>query len=161
MWQDEVIPVLRVLINDAVSPYTYADSRLESVLIVAAAMLVMEIDVKSSYSVSVSDETITPDPAETAATKDVAFCNMLALKAACFISDNEAKSAERFGVTITDGPSTISAKGRLDAIMARQKDMKAKYEKTKLEYLAGNSRAGEAVMTPFTNEAVPVQDNYR
>ena len=155
MWVDIAIPVLRVIIND-IDADTYTDARLEQILLAGAYVIVNEIDIASSYTVDMSAETISPDPES-----DVAIMNLLILKTAVIIKNNEAKAAQRLGVTITDGPSTISGKGKLDAIIADAKMLSDKYEKTKLEYLAGNCKAGQAIMTPFTNENVPQQDNIR
>ena len=155
MWSDTAIPVLRVLVND-IDGDTYDDSRLETILLASAYMIVNEIDVASTYSVDMSGETISPDPES-----DVGFMNLLILRTAVLIKNNEAKAAQRLGITIVDGPSTISGKEKLAAIVADAKALAAKYEKTRLEYLAGNSKAGQAIMTPFTNESIPQQDNIR
>jgi hypothetical protein len=157
-WQDEVIPIVRVLINDAVPTYTYADSRLESIILAAAYMVVIDLDLKSTYAVSMSDETLEPDPTEA---NDVSFINLMALKAAFLVLSNEAKLAGKKAIQISDGPSSVSLGNRYTSAVEAAKDMDGKYAKTKLEYLAGNSKAGQAIMTPFTNENVPVQDNMR
>lgn len=157
MWTDVAVPILRVMINDMnETSYTYTDAKLEQVLLASAYMLVMEIDLASTYTVSMVSESISPDPES-----DIGFINLLVLKSVVFIKNNEAKAAQSLGVTVTDGPSSISGKGKLEAIIADAKLATAKYDKVKLEYLAGNSKAGEAVMTPFTNENVPIQDNFR
>lgn len=153
-WQDELIPVLRVYIDDLASPYTYTDGRLEQVALASAYVLLNEADLNMSYTISMSSESISPDPAS-----DTAFINLMAMKSACFILKGELKLAQKYGISITDGPSSVSGGKRLDAVQKAYDDMTKRFDMFKLRYLA--NKTGEAVMTPFTNESVPFGDNFR
>lgn len=158
MWQVEIVPLVRMLIND-IDGTTYDACRLEEVIILSAHIAVTELDITGTYTVNLTDQTISPDPTE--GTKDPGITNLIALKTAYFILKNEAKAAGRLGIKITDGPSNIDLTGKIQYLGKAADDMLWKYEKTRLEYMAGNSKAGEAIMTPFTNENVPVQDSFR
>lgn len=157
-WSDEMVPVVRVLINDLGSPTTYTDSRLEEVIVVAAQLLLKEIDWDKTYVISISASSITPDPTSDA--RDDAFINLVCLKAASFIYDSEAKTASVMGIRITDGPSTIDISGRLSSSLALSEKFREDFRRAKIEYLAGNSRAGHAILTPYTNRIYnPIPDD--
>lgn len=158
-WQTEITPIVRILIDDYAEPYTYTDSRLEEIIVIAAQMLITSIDWDKTYTISIPDVSISPDP--TANTKDNAFINLTSLKAACFILMSEAKTASRQGIKISDGPSSIDTTGRLQSALKTADTMCKNFDMAKLEYMAGNSRAGEAVLTPYTREDLPPGDNFK
>lgn len=158
-WQDEMIPIVRALINDTETTTTYSDSRLEETIVIAAHLLNVNINFDNNYTITIATTTISPDP--TSGTKDIAFINLVCLRAALFIYDAEAKTASRLGIRVSDGPSSVDTSGRLSSSLELSKQMKQNFELAKIEFMAGNSRAGQAVMTPYTNTRVPIQDNLR
>lgn len=157
-WQDEMIPIVRALIGDSDSPTTYSDTRIEETLVVAAQLIYATIDFDNDYTITISTTTISPDP--TTSPKDDGFINLTCLRAACFILDSEARSASRYGIRVHDGPSIIDTNGRLSSSILLSKQMKANFDFAKVEYQAGNSRAGEAILSPYTNLNVMSQSNF-
>ena len=88
-WQDTMVIMLRVVIDDMGSNPTYSDSRLEEILVVSAKLTKKDVDFANDYTIGVTDSTITPDPVSTS---DNAFVNLVTLKAACLVANSEFKT---------------------------------------------------------------------
>ena len=147
VWTDEVVPIIRVLINDYDSPVTYSDNRLIDTAIIAAQLLLLEISFSNTYTITISTCTISPDPI-----LDDSFINMVSMKSACLILSGEAKTEASNSVKIIDGPSTIDLSGRSASIQMAAKKMQEMFDSAKLSYLAGNSVGAEAIVSPYTYE---------
>lgn len=147
-WQNEMTRILRYLIDDFVEPYTYTDDRLEEVLVIGAQLINYEVDWEKDYVTDVDAISITPDPTD--ATRDNAFINLASLKAACVLLSAEAKAQGACAVKVQDGPSTIDMSKSFDALQKRAQQACKDYQLAKVEYQAGNSRAGEAIIGPYT-----------
>ena len=62
-WQNEMSIIVRHLINDLdSSSYTFTDSRVEESILVAAQLVLIEIDFDKSYTIDVDASSISPDP---------------------------------------------------------------------------------------------------
>ena len=146
MWQAEMVVILRHLIDD-VCVTTYTDPRLQETILVSAQLIQIEVDFDKTYTIDVDALILTPDPTD--ATKDNGFINLVVLKAACIILSGEAKAKASEAIKIVDGPTTIDTGQRHKALEERAKTMCQNYEHAKIQYMAGNSRAGQAVITPF------------
>lgn len=155
-WQDEMVPIVRALIDDVTSPVTYSDTRLEETIVISAQILNLNIAFNQTYTINVATTSISPDPTDV---RDDAFINLVSIRAACFIYDSEFKTASRLGIRVTDGPSSIDVSGRLTSALTLSKKFQDMFEKAKIDYLAGNSIAGQAIMTPYTYENLDSQDN--
>lgn len=154
MWQNEMTLMLRHVIDDidiGVTP-TYDDERLEQTLLIAAQLITFEVDFEKTYTIDADSCTLTPDP--TAATKDYGFINLVVLKAACMITSGEAKTQSTLGVRVKDGPSDIDLRETIKGFQERHKRMCDDYNQLKMQYQAGNSRAGQAVTTPIVVEGI-------
>jgi hypothetical protein len=149
-WQDDMIEVLRVLVNDLDSPPTYSDDKLERVLVVAALQVLQEVSFSQAFAVSLARGTIAPDPTA-AATADESFVNMTCLKAACIMDRSSAIVAANRAVSAREGGSSFDLTGIFAAKVALlEKGWCAVYEDAKFEYKLGRvAVAGAAVMTPF------------
>ena len=154
MWQAEMITLLRVLVDDLASPYTYTDGRLTQVLAVAAQLVTAELQFPYSFKANVQALTITPDPTDRSATgtRDDNFINLVCIKGACLIDRGEAKKSVGQSIAIRDGSSSIDLRGAMEGrLKLLEKGWCNVYEETKLEYKAGRAGvvAGAAIMTPF------------
>lgn len=160
-WQNEISRIVRFLVDD-LEAATYSDDRLEETIIVAAQLLLDTMDFNNTYTVDVDTLSLSPDPT-TLSTKDNMFINALALKTACIVLGSEAKTLAAQNYTIKDGPSSISTAGAYQAIKQMHKEMCDKLDKFLFDYRAGNSIAGQAVLTPYTqdglNDGEPIR-NY-
>lgn len=156
-WQTEMVRMIRHLVNDLddTSP-TYTDYRLEELILVAAQYVNLDVTFSQSYTIDVDEMTLTPDP--TSDPKDNAFINLVVLKSACIIAQNEYRTASGQGISIRDGSSALDLRG----LGAMKKELASswcqEYKTAKLEYAAGNLMPGHAILGPFTGELGIVYD---
>lgn len=149
-WQGQISTIIRYLVNDIdSSSYKYTDKRIETTALVAAQLVTLEVDLGNDYTINVEQCTLTPDPTETA-TKDNAFINLVSLKSACIILGSEVRTESANAISIKDGPSAIDLRGVASTLVVLYKELCAKYEKMLLDYRAGNSIAGQAILGPYS-----------
>lgn len=148
-WQDTIVPMLRVLINDLDSTsYSYSDDRLEEIVVVAAQLVAQEINFDTTYTVNVPLCTISPDPV---ANSDDAFTNFITLKAACFMDQSQFRTkATVAGLKAKVGPAVLETTEHLKGF----KELLnigpcAAYKTLKEEWVFGNAQVVEAVLSPF------------
>ena len=150
-WPDVTIPMLRILINDYDDTnYVYGDDRLIQTLVVAAQLMMHEINFDTTYTISVPLETISPDPSSA---PDNAFINFMVLKAACFMDQSLFRTkATIAGLKAKMGPAVLETVEHLRGF----KDLltlgpcKA-YTMLREEWMFGNAQVVEAVLSPFTS----------
>ena len=148
-WQNEMVRILRFLIND-IDASSYSDDRLEETILVAAQLQYASIDFPNTYTIDVDGLVLSPDP--TSVTKDDWFINIVCVKTACIILGSEAKTLAAQSYIIKDGPSTIDVSRAYTAAQQMYKDMCDKLAFMIMDYKVGNSVAGHAVLTPYTQE---------
>lgn len=152
-WQNEMVRLVRYLVNDLDNTsYTYDDTRLEETIVVSAQLLQTIVDYYyTTYQVDIESLTINPDPTTVNNNvKEDGFINLVSLQAALIILQGEMKAASLSSVKIIDGPSTIDYTDVLKNKKILYDDMKDKFNKAVYQYRAGNSIAGHAVLTPYT-----------
>jgi hypothetical protein len=148
-WRSQIPLMVRHLINDLEpSNYKYSDDRIETSILVSAQMLTIETDFSNSYSIDIANGDLSPDP--TAGDKDNAFINLTALKTACIIVGSELKTEASNAISIKDGPSAIDLRGVASTLMVLYKDLSDKYSKLLLDYRAGGSIVGHAILGPYS-----------
>ena len=154
-WQNEMVRIVRHLINDLDSSnYTFTDDRLEESALVAAQLLLKEVDFDNTYTVDTDALDMSPDPT-TLATKDDAFINLVCLKSACVILGSEVRTNSLNAIVVKDGPSSIDMRGIAAGLNNIYKDMCAKFDHYVMQWKAGNSIAGQAILSPYS----PASDN--
>lgn len=159
-WQTQMTTILRYLIGDVDSTaYKYADDRLETTLLVAAQINVMNIDFTNIYTIDISGGTLTPDPTDTDS-KDDPFLVLTPLKAACIIVSNEIKIASGNSVMAKDATSTIDLRGVTQSLSTLYKDLNTSFEEALLQYRAGNSIAGTSILGPYSPGSYLIQRNF-
>lgn len=151
-WQSDAVIMLRSLINDLDTPYTYQNSKLEQILVVAAHFVNKEVELLYTYNVDIEAVTISPDPVDN---DDDAFVNLMCLKAACLILGAETKTASSNSMRVQDGAALIDMTGNFAATKALLDRFCADYAKAKTDYTAGNLNAIKAILTPYTQETNP------
>lgn len=153
-WQNEICLIVRHLISDlGSSDEMYSDSRIEEVILVAAQLLLGEVDFDNTYVIDADSLVISPDPT-TAGSKDDGFINLVSLKGATIILRGEMKASGAQSFVIKDGPSTIDVKGVYQAKKEILKDMEEVLGRAIVQFKIGDSRAGQAILTPFCTEMV-------
>lgn len=165
-WQGEMTTIVRHLVNDLESDnYTYTDSRLETAILVAAQIVISEIDFENSYIIDVEQCTLSPDPTDpgddlSVANKDDAFINLVSLKASCIILGSEFKTQSLNAVRITDGPSSMDFTAIAGNIKLLYDSACKQYEEYKFSLKAGASAVGKAILTPYSPGADAVYRDY-
>ena len=83
--------IVRHLVNDVdSSSYTFSTDRLETTILVAAQLMIMNVDFNNTYDINVETSTLSPDPTDTD-TKDDPFIALACLRAACIIVGSEIR----------------------------------------------------------------------
>lgn len=142
--------MVRHLINDLDQEnYKYSDERIETSILVSAQMLSIETDFQNSYSIDIANGILSPDPTDNN-NKDNAFINLTALKTAYIIVGSELKTEASNAISIKDGPSAIDLRGVASTLSVLYKDLSDKYNKLLLDYRAGGSVAGHAILGPYS-----------
>ncbi len=159
-WQGEMGTIVRHLVNDVdPSNYKFSDERIETAVLVAAKLTVMNVDFANSYSINVEGSTLSPDPTDTE-TKDDAFVTLVCLRTACIIIGSEIRSESGNAISIQDGPSAIDLRGVSQTLTVLYKDLCTKYDKLLLDYRAGSSVAGHAILGPYSPGSDAISRNY-
>lgn len=111
-WQNDIINVVRVLINDLdLSSPTYNDDRLVQLISVAARYVQFDIELNTKYIIDSTNNTITPDPT---VEKDEIFLCLIGLKAACLIDHSTFRTKSLLnGISASLGPAKLSVAGNL------------------------------------------------
>lgn len=153
-WKVEMGTILRVLLGDLTAPYQYSDTRLYQLLVVAAGQVQSaNVSFPLTYSVNISQLSITPDPTDASAnTRNDSFINLVTLKAACITNHGEARISAKQGISIRDGSSSIDLRGPLEGRLKLLEVSYCKaYDEAKLEYQTARigTIAGAAILTPF------------
>lgn len=157
-WQDEMSTIVRYIVNDVdtASP-TFSDERVETSILVAAQLVINEIDFSQTYTIEVEGGSITPDPTST--TKDNSFINIVSLRAGCIILGSEVKTQGLSAVRVSDGPSSIDMSRTMDGIKILYDDITRRFEEAKLQYKA-DGVVGEAILSPYSPGSDVVNRNY-
>jgi hypothetical protein len=141
--------IVRYLIDDVDSDnYTFSSRRIETTILVAAQLTQMNVSFDKDYSVNVEDCSLTPDP--TVETEDYAFITLICLRSACIIVGSQIRSESGNAISIKDGPSAIDLRGVTATLAILYKDLCAKYDQAELDYRAGSSVAGQAILGPYS-----------
>lgn len=148
-WQGQMGTIVRHLVNDLDSSnYKYSDDRIETSILVASQLMIMNVDFNNTYDINVEACRLSPDPTDSG-TKDNAFITLSSLRAACIIIGSEIRSESGNAISIKDGPSAIDLRGVTQTLTVLYKDLCEKYEHLLLEYRAGSSVAGHAILGPY------------
>jgi|TARA_Y100000593_G_scaffold66933_1_gene123153 hypothetical protein len=142
--------MVRYLVDD-IDPtnYKYANKRVETTILVAAQFVTLQTDFNNTYTINVEQCTLSPDPTDSD-TKDNAFINLTALKAACIMLGSEVRSESGNAISIKDGPSAIDLRGVASTLVTLYQDLCKKYDQMLLDYRAGSSVAGQAILGPYS-----------
>lgn len=150
-WQDEMVPMLRSIINDPAGTGVYTDERLEETLITASRLVTMELSFPKVYLANQATLTITPDPT-VGDDRDENFINLATVRAACVVAQGSALKAAAQSLLVKDGASTVDLREQYKAFIALLgKGWCAVYDTMKEQYVTGQSglTTGAAIMTPF------------
>ena len=156
-WQGSMTTIVRHLINDIDSTsYTFSTDRVETTILVAAQLLIMNVDFNNDYDINVEAVTLSPDPTDTD-TKDDPFIALACLRAACIVIGSEIRKESGNAISIKDGPSAIDLRGVTSTLTVLYQDLCKKYDESLIDYRAGNSVSGQSILGPYS----PGSDHVR
>tara|TARA_Y100000004_G_scaffold165169_1_gene195850 strand:+ start:454 stop:957 length:504 start_codon:yes stop_codon:yes gene_type:complete len=142
--------VVRHLINDVdATSYTFSTDRVETTILVAAQLMIMNVDFNNTYDINVEASTLSPDPTDSG-TKDDPFIALACLRAACIIIGSEIRKESGNAISIKDGPSAIDLRGVTSTLTVLYQDLCKKYDEALLDYRAGNSVSGQSILGPYS-----------
>jgi len=150
-WQGQMSTIVRHLINDVDSSnYQFSDNRIETSILVAAQLVVSEVEFPNTYDINVESCTLSPDPTDDGS-RDNDFITLICLKTACIILGGEVRGGSGNAISIKDGPSAIDLRGVTQTLMALFKDMCEKYEQALFSYESGESSInGQSILSPYS-----------
>ncbi len=148
-WQTELVPMVRILINDIIEPYQYSDERIISTLLIAAKYIQFDVDFDNEYIVDINSGSITPDPTEV---NDQLFIVLLSLKTGCLIDQSALRTkAAVEGVRAALGPASLSVGGAASAWKMILENGPCKLYADLSEYRdVENASAISAILGPFS-----------
>lgn len=153
-WQDEAIEILRVMIDDMEDNPIYCNEKLLRILTVSAFQVANDATFTPTFTVTISTQTLSPDPTATD-TKNDTFMNLMCIRAACLIDMGKAiKSAGK----AVSGKDMNAVQFDLRAIAEHRIKLLEKgfcqvYKETLQDYLYDSGLVGQAVMSPFRTYA--------
>ena len=149
-WQTDMTTIVRYLISDVDSSnYKYTDSRIQTSILVAATFVDSAVNFNNDYTIDLGSSTLSPDPTDTA-TEESDFVALTCLKTACIMIGGEIRLESGNSIAIKDGPSSVDLRGVSSTLVILHKDLCAKYDAAVLDYSAGKSIAGKAILGPFS-----------
>lgn len=153
-WKNTALIMLRTMLNDAnCCSEDHTDSRLMELLITAAYINPIEINFKNDYTVSIENQSITPDPSTQEDGRE--FISFMVLKAACMTDLSNFRTAALLqGVSARCGPATITTSNYGAYLKELLKEGPCKsydtlVERYNLSY--DNAKIIRAVMSPFAS----------
>lgn len=156
-WDTSAVQTVRYMIGDVDTPQKYTDARLKTACVIAANLINNDISLYNTYTISVSGESISPDP--TSDPTDLRFIDMIATRASILILQGELKILANNSVKIVDGPSSIDVTGLFANTQKLLSDLSQNYSMMKNMYSMNGDNYGKTVMTPTINTSV-CEDYY-
>lgn len=156
-WQDTLVRMLRVIVNDNSGELLYTDTRLLQTLVVAAHYVQTEVPFDTAYTIDIMTNDITPTPLT-----DVGFANLVVLKAACLLDVGQYRTKIIIaGLSAKCGPVSLDTGGHL----AGFKELLtlgpcAAYEALKRDVALGNAQACAAILSPFISNVFDPDSLY-
>ena len=152
-WDEEIVSITRALIDDTSDTPTYSDDRLEQAIIVAARLVLQELDFVQPFKASITDNSILPDPTdEENNTRDESFINLVSVRAACIVDRGSAMRAAGQAIRIRDGTSEVDLRDVFKSKLALiQKGWCSVYDDMKFQYQSSQQSVvvGAAIIGPF------------
>lgn len=149
-WSEEITTIVRILINDYISPYTYSDSRLEQTILVAAQYVQSDVNLDNKYTINIVSNTLSPDPT-TLEIKDDIFINLVGLKTACIVDQSTYRTkAAMEGIRAALGPASLAVSGGSSAWkFMLESGPCATYQHLTLHWDVANANAVKGIFSPF------------
>lgn len=147
-WQEELVAITRILVNDIGESSELSDDRILQVLAVAGKYVQFDVNLEHGYKVDVVNSSITPDPT---LDNDDIFISLVCLKAACIIDQSTYRTkAALEGVRASLGPASLSVAGQSAAWKSIiEHGACATYDELTSHWDVKEASAIRAVLSPF------------
>lgn len=152
-WQTELVELTRLLLGD-LDGTAYSDHNIQRLVVGAAMFVSQDAEFTQDFSADLENLDITPDPTDSVNdTRDVAFMNLTAIKAACIVNRGDVWRTTGRGILIKDiGALTIdkreAAKNKIALLL--KGGWCPVYDTELKAHLRGTAEvAGAAIMGPF------------
>ena len=145
-WDTEVIETVRYLIGDVDATQKYTDARIQTDATISANFIARDVGLTGTYSINITDKTITPDPSSTDPV-DYGFLDMISIRAAILILQGEAKIYASSSMRVMDGPSSIDVAGIFLNTKKIMDDLNLTYAMAKNRYVMSNSGYGKSILS--------------
>ena len=149
-WQTEMTTIIRVLINDYTSPYTYSDSRIQQTILVSTQYVQFDVNLENKYTIDLVGGSLSPDPTDPEKRDDI-FISLACLKAACIVDQSTYRTkAAMEGIRAALGPASLSVGGSASAWKTiLQHGPCATYDELTSHWDVANANAVRAIFSPF------------
>lgn len=149
-WEVEIPIIVRNLISDLDSNPVYSDARIQQLAVVAAQYVVNEVNLTTTYTIDIINQTISPDPSDPAS-RDVDFVSFVSLKSACLLDQSTFRTkAALDGIKTSLGSASLSVTGNLAGYKTiLDQGPCALYNQLSFDHNVGNATAIRAVLSPF------------
>jgi hypothetical protein len=149
-WQNEMILVVRTLIDDLGPVYKYTDLRIKQSIIVAAKYVQFDVVIEPEFIIDVVNMTITPDPTLDEINNQI-FISLTCLKAACLIDQSNYRNKVGVeGIRAALGPASLQVTGSLAGWKAiLDHGACAAYAAFTEHWDVANATAIRAIFSPF------------
>lgn len=148
-WDDDMPATVRVLLQDVGTTQVYQDSGLIQVILISAMQVKGRFQFDNPYSVSISNETLSPDPTSKT-TKDDAFMLLTCYTAVVTLIKSEIRSMTRQGISIQDGDSKVSLQRDPKSLQLMLDSYQKDLDDLIYAYLSnGGEGFGEVIVTPY------------
>ena len=144
-WQTELVQMLRTEIGDEGETPVYSDSRLERLIVNSGKILIGEYDFVNTYTITISTQTISPDPTEL---DDKDFVNLVIKRAVCMLARGIQRVEAGNSINVSDGQYNIDGTGPAREIRNWAESACETFENAVFEYKASSSGGGKAIVGP-------------
>lgn len=146
-WDDEMVLILRDVIQDHAEPPVYSDERLSVAILVAGMILQNEVSFANTYTISVANQSMRPDPTK-AETIDPGFITLACLRAALGLIVAEQRDLTRGGIEIQDGDNRIKLNRDSSSLKLMGDSYRKQYDQALYAYkTGGQAGVGEIIVT--------------
>lgn len=151
VWECAVVGMLRYVIGDDISPFTYSDTKLKNLIIYSGFILDKDISYGQNYIFDLTQLTITPDPV---ISRDFAFINLTVLKSAVFLARNILRTVSTQAIKFKDGQSEYDGKEIYRAQLEVLKSTQAEFDQAWAQYQFGDTAPGNSILGPYSSDRI-------
>lgn len=147
-WQQEILTLVRVLVNDLSETPQYGDDQILQSIAVCANFVQYDVSLDTKYIVDITNISISPDPT---VNRDDIFISLLGLRTACLLDQSTFRTkAALEGIRASLGPTSLAVQNHLSGFkqIIEHGPCKTYYDLTE-HWDVQNATAIAAILSPF------------